>query len=115
MLTPTNREALSTSAPPELPGLRAASVWITFSTSVPADPERVALVNVLARFKSDQPVDLLRAVVKGDDELSAEAAALGLARRWDDAALVPLIRMLKSGHSTRAAVRHQRGPRGFSR
>jgi HEAT repeat protein len=71
-----------------------------------ADPERVALVNVLARFKSDQPVDLLRAVVKGDDELSAEAAALGLARRWDDAALVPLIRMLKSGHSTRAAVRH---------
>jgi HEAT repeat protein len=71
-----------------------------------ADPERVALVNVLARFRSDRPVDLLRAVVKGDDELSAQAAALGLARRWDDAALVPLMRMLKSGHSTRAAVRH---------
>jgi len=71
-----------------------------------ADPKRVALVNVLARFKSDQPVDLLRAVVKGDDEFSAEAAALGLARRWDDAALVPLIRMVRSGHSTRAAVRH---------
>ncbi len=71
-----------------------------------ADPERVALVNVLARFKSDRPLDLLRAVVKGDDELSAEAAALGLGRRWDDAALVPLIRMLKTGHSTRAAVRH---------
>lgn len=71
-----------------------------------ADPERVALVNVLARFRSDRPLDLLRAVVKGDDELSAEAAALGLARRWDDAALVPLIRMLRTGRSTRAAVRH---------
>lgn len=71
-----------------------------------ADPERVALVNVLARFRSDRPVVLLRAVVKGDDELSAEAAALGLARRWDDEALIPLIRMLKNGHNTRAAVRH---------
>ncbi len=71
-----------------------------------ADPERVALVNVLARFKSDRPSELLRAVVKGDDELSAEAAALGLARRWDDDALIPLIRMLKNGHNTRAAVRH---------
>ncbi len=71
-----------------------------------ADPERVALVNVLARFRSDRPQALLRAVVKGDDELSAEAAALGLARRWDDEALIPLIRMLKNGHNTRAAVRH---------
>ncbi len=71
-----------------------------------ADPERVALVNVLARFRSDRPAELLRAVVKGDDELSAEAAALGLARRWDDDALIPLIRMLKNGHNTRAAVRH---------
>ncbi|MFI5401859.1 MAG: HEAT repeat domain-containing protein [Planctomycetota bacterium] len=70
-----------------------------------ADPERVALVNVLARFRSDVPAPLLRAVVKGDDELSAEAAALGLARRWDDEALIPLIRMLKNGHNTRAAVR----------
>jgi HEAT repeat protein len=71
-----------------------------------ADAERVALVNVLARFRSDQPVTLLRAVLNGDDELSREAAALGLARRWDDAALIPLIRMLKVGHNTRAAVRH---------
>jgi HEAT repeat protein len=70
------------------------------------DPERVALVNVLARFKSDRPVEILRSVVRGDDELSAEAAALGLARRWDDASLVPLIRMLKSGNNPRAAVRH---------
>jgi len=71
-----------------------------------ADPERVALVNVLARFKSDQPAEILRAVVNGDDELSAEAAALGLARRWDEEALIPLIWMLKRGHNTRAAVRH---------
>ena len=71
-----------------------------------ASAERVALVNVLARFQSDGPTSLLRAVVKGDDELSAEAAALGLARRWDDEALIPLIRMLKNGHNTRAAVRH---------
>jgi len=70
------------------------------------DPERVALVNVLARFRSDAPVPILRAVVRGDDELSAEAAALGLARRWDDAALIPLVRMLRNGHNTRAAVRH---------
>jgi HEAT repeat protein len=71
-----------------------------------ADAERVALVNVLARFRSDRPVPLLRAVLNGDDELSREAAALGLSRRWDDAALIPLIRMLKAGHNTRAAIRH---------
>ena len=41
VLTPTTREAPSASAPPELPGFRAASVWITFSTSRPAEPERV--------------------------------------------------------------------------
>jgi HEAT repeat protein len=70
------------------------------------DPERVALVNVLARFKSDRPVEVLRAVVRGDDQLSVEAAALGLARRWDDASLIPLIRMVKNGHKTQTAVRH---------
>ena len=32
VLIPTTREALSTSAPPELPGFSAASVWITSST-----------------------------------------------------------------------------------
>ncbi|MHC4549787.1 MAG: HEAT repeat domain-containing protein [Planctomycetota bacterium] len=69
-------------------------------------PERVALVNVLARFKSNKPLAILRAVLGGDDEVSADAAALGLARRWDDAALVQLIRMLKNGSNERTAVRH---------
>src|SRR5260221_3093367 len=32
VLIPTNRARLSASAPPELPGLRAASVWMTLST-----------------------------------------------------------------------------------
>src|ERR1700693_4050210 len=41
VLTPTTRPSPSASAPPELPGLSAASVWITFSTSRPADPARV--------------------------------------------------------------------------
>ena len=31
VLTPTTRPRPSASAPPELPGLSAASVWITFS------------------------------------------------------------------------------------
>src|SRR3954454_22946594 len=41
VFTPTTRLSPSASAPPELPGLSAASVWITFSTSRPADPDRV--------------------------------------------------------------------------
>ena len=41
VLIPTTRPAPSASAPPELPGLSAASVWITFSTIRVAEPERV--------------------------------------------------------------------------
>ena len=41
VFTPTTRPSPSASAPPELPGLSAASVWITFSTRRPAEPERV--------------------------------------------------------------------------
>ena len=33
LLTPISRPALSSSGPPELPGLMAASVWITPTTS----------------------------------------------------------------------------------
>ena len=33
VLMPMTRPRTSASAPPELPGLRAASVWMTFSTS----------------------------------------------------------------------------------
>ena len=71
-----------------------------------ASPERVALVNVLARFSSNTPVALLQSVLSGDDPLSADAAALGLARRWDDSAIGQLIRMTESGRNPRAAVRH---------
>ncbi|MHC4342987.1 MAG: HEAT repeat domain-containing protein, partial [Planctomycetota bacterium] len=70
-----------------------------------ASPERVALVNVLARFQSDEPLDLLRAVLRGDDVVSADAAALGLARRWDASAMVQLIQMTEAGRSARSAVR----------
>ena len=69
-------------------------------------PERVAMVAVLARFRSDEPLDILRAVLGGDDQVSADAAALGLARRWEDAALIQLIKMIKIGANERAAVRH---------
>src|SRR5438874_1486402 len=41
VLTPTTRPRASTSAPPELPGLSAASVWMTFSTMRVAEPARV--------------------------------------------------------------------------
>jgi hypothetical protein len=41
VLIPTTRLRPSASAPPELPGLSAASVWITFSTRWPAEPDRV--------------------------------------------------------------------------
>ena len=42
VLIPTTRPRLSASAPPELPGLSAASVWMTFSTSLLARPSRAA-------------------------------------------------------------------------
>ena len=71
-----------------------------------SSPERVALVNVLARFDSDKPTNLLRAVLQGDDIVSADAAALGLAKRWDDSSISQLVRMLESGRSARAAIRH---------
>ena len=40
VLMPTTHPCPSASAPPEFPGLRAASVWITFSTMRPAARER---------------------------------------------------------------------------
>ena len=41
VLIPTTRPLPSTSAPPELPGLSAASVWMTSSTIRVVSPERV--------------------------------------------------------------------------
>ena len=41
VLMPISRARPSASAPPELPGLSAASVWITFSTMRLAEPWRV--------------------------------------------------------------------------
>ncbi len=38
VLMPTNRPSASTNAPPELPGLMAASVWIKFSYPVMSMP-----------------------------------------------------------------------------
>jgi len=70
------------------------------------DPERVALVNVISRFENDKVVPMLRAVLNGDDNLSADAAALGLSRRWEDASLLQLIKMVRAGDNARTAVRH---------
>ena len=41
VLMPTTPARLSASAPPEFPGCRAASVWMTFSTIRVTDPARV--------------------------------------------------------------------------
>ena len=41
VLIPTTVPRASASAPPELPGFKAASVWMTFSISRAAAPERV--------------------------------------------------------------------------
>jgi hypothetical protein len=41
VLIPTTRPRPSARAPPELPGLSAASVWITLSTTRTLAPERV--------------------------------------------------------------------------
>ena len=67
---------------------------------------RVALVNVLARFSDARTGPLLRKVMLGDDTLSKDAAALGLARRWDPIAVAQLIRMVQARRTPRAAVVH---------
>jgi len=67
---------------------------------------RVALVNVLARFSDARTGPLLRRVMLGDDTLSKDAAALGLARRWDPIAVAQLIRMVEERRTPRAAVVH---------
>jgi len=67
---------------------------------------RVALVNVLARFADARTGPLLRRVMRGDDTLSKDAAALGLARRWDPIAVTQLIRMVQSRRTPRPAVVH---------
>ncbi len=72
----------------------------------PASLERVALVNVLSRFRSDATRNVLLAVLKGDDTLSQDAAALGLARRWEEASIPQLIRMTRAGRNARSAVLH---------
>jgi len=69
-------------------------------------PERVALVYILARFRSPKTNEILRAALEGDDPPSASAAALGLARRGDPAALTQLISMLVDGTNGRTAMLH---------
>jgi hypothetical protein len=61
---------------------------------------------VLARFRSDEPLDMLRRIIQGDDTYSADAAALGLARRWDETSIDQLIKMVKNSRRPRLAVRH---------
>jgi len=67
---------------------------------------RVALVNVLARFNDPRTTPVLQRVLRGDDINSRDAAALGLARRWDAEAVSQLIRMVQARRHPRAAVQH---------
>jgi HEAT repeat protein len=67
---------------------------------------RVALVNVLARFEDPRTTPVLQRVLRGDDINSRDAAALGLARRWDAVAVTQLIRMVQARRHARAAVQH---------
>jgi len=67
---------------------------------------RVALVNVLARFEDPRTTPVLQRVLRGDDINSRDAAALGLARRWDAVAVTQLILMVQARRHPRAAVQH---------
>jgi len=70
------------------------------------DKRRVPLVNVLARMKSNEVIAPLQAVLLGDDPVSADTAALGLARRWNETSLSVLVTMVKRNRNPRAAVMH---------
>jgi len=67
---------------------------------------KVALVNVLARCRDQRTTPILRKVLRGDDTLSKDAAALGLARRWEAAAMSQLVRMVQARRVPRPAVVH---------
>ncbi|MEM8884446.1 MAG: HEAT repeat domain-containing protein [Planctomycetota bacterium] len=67
---------------------------------------RVALVNVLARFNDPRTTPVLKRVLRGDDVNSRDAAALGLARRWEAVGVRQLIRMVQARRHPRAAVQH---------
>ena len=67
---------------------------------------KVALVNVLARCRDRRTTPILRKVLRGDDTLSKDAAALGLARRWEAGAMTQLVRMVQARRVPRPAVVH---------
>ncbi|MCZ6572644.1 MAG: HEAT repeat domain-containing protein [Planctomycetota bacterium] len=71
-----------------------------------ASNERVALVAILSGFSSVEVAEPLRRVLRGDDTASADAAALGLARRRDPTAITQLISMVRRQAHARDAVRH---------
>ena len=68
---PTTRPRTSASAPPELPGFSAASVWMTFSTSRLAWPSRAASERprALTRPGGHRPGEAER-IADGDDQLA---------------------------------------------
>ena len=77
VLIPMTRPSPSASAPPELPGLRAASVWMTLSTIRPGRVEGSGPGRHHAR--RDGASEAVR-IPDRDDEL-ADAQALGVAER----------------------------------
>ena len=81
VLTPTTRQALVTSAPPELPGFREASVWMTLSIVRTVSPARAGSERPSAETTPavTEPAKPLR-VADRDHELS-HAQALGVAER----------------------------------
>src|SRR5437660_967018 len=84
VLMPTTRPELSASAPPELPGLSAASVWITSSitrTDVPArvGSDRPSALTTPAVTLPAKPTGLPTATTSGPNLLNAgERAAQAL-------------------------------------
>src|SRR5437763_1412029 len=88
VLTPTSRPRPSTRAPPELPGLRAASVWITSSTIRLAEPAPVAqaAADLEASDRRDDQLgdrrDDRRVGVEGGAFLFELALAFDVEHRW---------------------------------
>ena len=84
VLTPTTRPRLSASAPPELPGLSAASVWITLSITRARAPgaRRQGAAECRDDARGDRALEAVR-VADRDHEL-ADPQALGVAELGRD-------------------------------
>src|SRR6478735_8997098 len=78
VLMPITRPRLSANAPPEFPGLRAASVWITSSISRAAVRERAGMLR--PRPLTTPAVTVPDSDHQGSDEQRVRVAVLGRGR-----------------------------------